>query len=1002
MTALRVRCWLVGGLVFAAASTQIGAQTAFNSVVTHSALPENVNLASFPSPSAATPAANRTIMIKLLTNHPGVGAAGPMFEVRRASGQSAYVQADQAADSDDAVLEPPLSTPVASVLAFTASGGAPCPATTVAPGYRMMCIVVDFDPSYAFSAAETWVLRVERHSTGDYEYFGIAGNVPLADTIAAEAPVTAPKLWAQAELAFGDVQKSIILTSAPVLAPAVRNIGTAPLNITAGPIVNDPAPTFFTRPVFTPAPIEPGGSLVNNFDAGQGIWVQAAPSALGARTASLNVTAGSEIAPVTLTATGVTYYGHMLLDCSGSMRDKTDASPTSVEEESRLYLAKQPAKEVLNWVDGFTTGQGFLGLSTFPACGSLTTQVPGQIDIVANTRSTITALLGSSGGLGLKPGGWTPMQSGIEAAVQDMKSRIENPSLPPYVADRPNLRQTILMLSDGEETHGSAALTIPSLVTNGIRMYTIGYGDPDAGTNFSLLGELAQETGGRFWDSNALDILDLRNAYKNAIREWLGLESLVDPAGLIRAGQERQHKVCVDDRAYGLTFVADWDRAATGGINFTLVSPTGEVITPATSGISYYSDRMFAQYVIRGNRVRGGAGAGEWTLNLTGGSSIPSGQDTRYSYGAMAQTSIKVVPVIKGDRWTGGTRLLEVQLVNWGPPVVGTGGVTPTTPGGVKPTPGPSPTPVGPTTAPVITVHIDAPAASFGTWLATSDVQREWFFAAKPPIRTGSRSSPVNLLYAQAGQETTTRARTAPNPIEGEPATIAQRKAWAITNIGKRPFDDSRSRTSLRMYDDGTHGDRVAFDNIYTAEAPAYRYDGTYRFAFDVKTPGVSRRTCVERDIRVNELVVARLTPPLIRENIAWHAKYDVDLFFDPHVPELLPRREVPPGFKRSVAVFTPKDSLGNHWGPGRASVIQFSARNAKLIGPVIDNWDGSYLQVLEHRSNDGPIIAVNAAGVRSEPLELRDGGLPWWVWFVIAAIALLLLVVAIRRSQRA
>src|SRR6185436_10155372 len=282
-------------------------------------------------------------------------------------------------------------------------------------------------------------------------------------------------------------------------------------------------------------------------------------------------------------------------------------------------------------------------------------------------------------------------------------------------------------------------------------------------------------------------------------------QSLADPSGLIHSGQSRQHKVCVDDKAYGLTFVADWNRVAPGGVSLTLVSPKGEVITPTTSGISYFSDQMFAQYVIRGDRVRGGAGAGEWTMNLTGTSAIPSNSETQYSYAAMEQTGIHVAAKHFGDHFTGGAAgIFEVTLNAGGTPVV------PTTPGGVTPTPTPGPVPVAADQESVVTVHFDMPAASYSTYLATSKVEREWFPepGTQPQVKkTGSRFSFVRPLFAQTRDS---GARTVPPTIMGEATTIPQRKAWALRNIANRPYEDKRTTGSLQLYDDGTHGDRIA------------------------------------------------------------------------------------------------------------------------------------------------------------------------------------------------
>ena len=962
----------LGAMLFlvAAAGRPARAQTHFRVDVPHAAVPGFRNLGTFSSPLAGV-AAGRLTFIKLLTNNPGTGASAPRFQVLRTAGQAAHIRPDEAVGVDNVISEPPLATLVASAIAVTAAGGDPCPAATVAPGYQMICILVQYDDAYDFTAGpETWQLNVEQHTTNDYEYFGWIGTVQT-NQAAAETAVTKSKIQSTEPLAFGNVQRNIATTDAPVRAPVVRNIGTAPMTITAAAFSNDPAPAYFSRPVFAPGAVNPAATLTNNFATGEGLWIMARPTALGARESILTVSAGaSDAATVQLSATGVTLFAHLLMDCSGSMRARPDASPTSTESETRLFLAKQPAKEINNWIKEFTGGEGYFGLTTLPQCPGNSelgqTRVP--IDRSVNTQGSINLLLGPQGAGGLAPSGNTPIQSGIDTAIADMDARI-NGAAPPDPADRPNLRQAILLLTDGDQTTGDAAATKPNLINKGIRMYTVGYGTPTSGTvNHTLLQDLSSATGGEYWDANSLNAFALASAFKNAIRGWLDLQPIEDPTGTIRSGQSRNHDVCIGSDVYGLTFSVEWDRVAAGGISFTLESPTHEVITPSTSGIAYYSGDNFAQYIIKGSRVRAGAGAGVWTLRLAGGQAIPGNQDTRYSYSALGQSAVGVVPPHKFV--TGLRDFIEVQLINW---------------------------PVAARAQTVVNLKYDAPAASFGTYLATSRVQREWFFAPQTARKASAGFSLVNPLFA-AQQRDTTPTRV-PDTFMGEPATIVQRKAWALANIAKQPFDDKRIEGTLQMYDDGTHGDRVAGDAIYTVEAPARRFDGIYHYAYDIATPNLGRRECVDRDIRVVDVVSAFLTPAVIASNVVWHASLRPDLFFDPTFAQQLPKGEPPAGFTRSVVAFTPKDSLGNYWGPGRAREIQFAVRDAKPIGPVFDNWDGSYLQVLEHRTSTRPTIAVTAGGVTGNPVGATGGGggmgggMKKWVWLIIAAIVIIVLL---------
>ena len=68
-------------------------------------------------------------------------------------------------------------------------------------------------------------------------------------------------------------------------------------------------------------------------------------------------------------------------------------------------------------------------------------------------------------------------------------------------------------------------------------------------------------------------------------------------------------------------------------------------------------------YVIRGKRLRGGQGAGEWTLSLSGGDSIPNNNDTQYSYNVLVQSPVLTEPQFpKATLLTGMQFLMEMQL----------------------------------------------------------------------------------------------------------------------------------------------------------------------------------------------------------------------------------------------------------------------------------------------------------------------------------------------------
>lgn len=849
--------------------------------------------------------------------------------------------------------------------------------TNVAGGYKMIVVRLDYADTYTFPAlAETWQLKV-KETTNDREYFGFAGET--------DAEVTQPRIETLPPIAFGDVQQGVSSDYAPVMPVNVRNIGTSTLTITGAPISGNPTPIFFTVDVFAPQPLDPGGSMDNVYDEDasdgvtekKGIWIMASPGNLAERNSTLTLQSATDSETVTLSAAGVNLYAHILMDVSGSMGWHPDgSSPVSdPDQDSRLAKAKEAGKEVNNWIKEFSDGRAYLGLSTFP--DSFTTadsDIVVGIDTSQNTHPSIQVAFGPQNLNGLKDRNGTPMDTGIITAMGDMDARINDPTKSPSSAERPDLKQAILLLSDGGETSGNARGQLGALDSKDILMYTIGYGTGNLSVDHVLLQDLANGvtlddgTKGAFFDANSLDAFALKNAFKNAVTDWLGLRTIVDPEGTIRRGTTETHTACIDDSVYGLTFSVDWDRHVLLGVQLTLTSPTGEVITPQSSDISYYNSDSFAMYIIRGKRLRGGQGAGEWTMKLTGGNGIPASADTHYSYNVLAQSPVITKPKFGFESLGTATEFLfELQMVHLASDRLNN----------LK-----------------VTVDIDAPAESLESYLVNDPSVRPLLFDS--PVMT---SGNANAQSTGEAYKPHTTAKIVPKIIMGEPATLRQRMAYALAHFADKPFANKRATQSLELYDDGTHGDRVAHDGIFSAKSPTIKYDGIYKWYFKVESIKPGRKACVNREFVVWKYADVALSSVMMASQLR-SAEVTQQEILDPGIWEHL-KEKVPSGYQRKAVVFTPKDAIGNSWGMGRAKQVAFSVEDATTLGPVEDNLDGSYVQVIQFKAGDSPKVRVNAGGVVSEPVTVVPPTPPYWwlIWLVIVLVIIVIVYLVRRRN---
>jgi hypothetical protein len=128
--------------------------------------------------------------------------------------------------------------------------------------------------------------------------------------------------------------------------------------------------------------------------------------------------------------------------------------------------------------------------------------------------------------------------------------------------------------------------------------------------------------------------------------------------------------------------------------------------------------------------------------------------------------------------------------------------------------------------------------------------------------------------------------------------------------------------------------------------------------------------------------------------HLAW-ATFDQVPRFDPRAAKIQ-AQPLRTGYNQQWVVATPRDELGNYAGVGRAGQIRFEFKNAEAVGPVIDNWDGSYAQAVDYPSGSIPLAAVEYDGVSSTPkalAEVTKNGFPEWYWLLLLLSLILLII---------
>jgi len=945
-----------------------------------------------PGPGATLP--GRVTIVKLVTDAP---VAEVDFELEL-SPHAEFTRNDvKFAGTNLAAAETILETrDIDGVQSIIATAELTETGEPAADGHVILMLRLDYDPFYDLAGEGTWTLRV-RENSEERRYFGFVASGD--DAAAVEAEVTRPMIAPDGDIHFGRVHIAIEDDFAPLKKVGLQNVGTAELDLEA----DLPTAGSIFELEGDPPKLAAGEELTHSFDtAGDpdvGLWVKAVPTDFPEHTEPLELRHDDEVlATVGLHASGTLLYMNLVVDLSGSMQLAVGSGSDGV---TRLEALQAGALAVNQWFDSFTSGRGYIGLSCFPFPDAMVPVVPSASGgSMARELQRMNSAFNNSGPITGHVGNfvhehptvfWTPMESGIEAAIGSMNLGLPIVRADPFLDSDPltpeesDLVKTLVLFTDGyEQGDSDAESTIPSLRSADIEVISIGLGTSNA-VDLELLQKLAGETGEFIHVEPSTGADELRagtqvlNAFKEATARILGLEPIVDPAGKLRRNEVDEHFACVDEDAYGLSFTVDWNRQLEDGVVVTVETPYGELLGEGSPDVSYFKSPGLAILNVRGRRVRGGRGAGEWTLRLRGGSAIPADEDTEYAYSVLVQSSVKAKPSFPNLLATGYTPLLELELENL--------------PNRLQ-------------DELQVRARVTAPSASFRTHLADAELPREWFFGAGLAVDDEDDDDPRRRAAARDEE-----LRVPLDPYGDGPGNIVQRKAWAIENLTNEPFVDERVETELQLYDDGTHGDRIASDGIYSAELAQVRFDGVHSVLLDVLWPSATPKECLNRQLVLDEYALIALTDATVLQGLHW-TDWTADLVFDPAVAKEVDRapRE---GFARKVARFEPADALGNKWGPGHADDVAFRIEGGTAVGPVIDNWDGTYLQVVEFSAGTTPSVRVSAGGATSEPVVLGseptdpgdDDEAPSRTWLWLLAILVLVAVVILwsrRRSDAA
>jgi hypothetical protein len=565
----------------------------------------------------------------------------------------------------------------------------------------------------------------------------------------------------------------------------------------------------------------------------------------------------------------------MLFDTSGSMSWSPDGNMSVPTAQQRLFLAKEAAYPFMTLLNEHAKTRTNFGISVFPphpwnpsvGCNGQTETPMAQVND-ANTNTAVNSTIP-----GLVAEDNTPLLAGLSTAAGMFGN--EKP-------------RAIVLLSDGyhncptivDSNGPEVTALINNLKTTDTRVYTIGFGTP-ADVDHPLLTRLANDTGGQFYDVTTPSFdpatwspaTELQATYKAVLVDALGLETAADPTGVLTAGQKEKREVHISEYDSAVSFFLSWVTPQRDRLSMAVKTSDGISVpfTGTTPGVSVMKGNTYTILSLDRSFLRqaGKIGPAEWIIEI-GFSEITQGQNEHYQYSVILDSVLKMEPSFEQlTYFVGDPILLTARITTGDMPVLGLTNVS---------------------------ARTTMPEDGLGNWFAKNKVSAE-------------------------------ELRMVPGTRGNEVLSPAARKAYYLAENRKVAFPGITKPVSIRLYDDGTHGDTVANDGIYSAIVDKTPKEGTYSFEFHATGP--AGKGSFERDKVVQKRLEIR---PSMKNTLFEATRVPIDN----------------PKLRRYRIVITPKDALGNYLGPGRAKEIYIRKTMGKTVENIKDSLDGSYSTMID------------------------------------------------------
>jgi len=797
----------------------------------------------------------------------------------------------------------------------------------------------------------------------------VCSGKTVAD-LSATPPSGSVVKWYTAESGGTALSETNALTSGIYYAESVTSSGNCPgstrtpvtVNVIAIPSVptaTNPQTFCSGKTVADLTATPPSGSVVKWYTAESGGTALSETNALTSGiyyaesvTSSGNCPGSSRI-PVNVTLVDCPPEVVCVMDISGSMKRDFNGDYNMPEEQWRITYAKTALKAFAEILYS-NSSDAHYGLASFKHPSSVE---PCRAYINYPTDNIITSFIYSSEIEpvinGLTPGGGTPLLAGLDSA----RKMFQTVDL--------NENKAIILLSDG--AHNCPSLSnitsnsiyidlMNQLITKKIKVYTIAFGQAGE-VNPVLLSDIATKTGGEFYDvtsnsdPNIKVVLDpsvtpasawdaghaLDIAYSHVLDDGLDIDYTADPMGIINKNAVGQFDVPVSGLETRLTFFITWVTSQPDYLRVKIKASDGTELPVNNPDVTFIHRNNYTIITVADNYLNrpGIVGTNPWSLELDGSGINTESEKFQY---LVFNKSSKLRFKTWFDRdwyYTGDKMKIFLEILEDNKRL---------------------------TDLDKVLINGSMPAEGLGNVMAHKHVTINQLNELKK-TELENLTKVTNELAVRDNLNEKQKKELLKINTNSLLDNISQNslKAKLIEMENKGILSRRNKINNLQFYDNGTFGDEIAGDGLYTTIVEKITKEGTY--IFNITAIDTDQSKTIRRETQVQKYIKVKVRPQRFVKKIV---RADTTIA----------------GEKVYNLYLRLKDRHGNIPSPYSLGDVNLSYDKGRMIGAVMANPDGSFTQMISIPENIKPSdVKVTMRIYDQEGVKRLKSRVPWWIY---------------------